>query len=41
MMKVNEDNSIATPRKKVTLIRPHFGKLDIFDFNKTQELSQL
>ena len=41
MMKVNEDNSLKTKWKKVTLIRPDFWSLDIIDFNKVDEFVKL
>jgi len=37
MMKVNEDNSLNTKNKNITLIRPNFGELDIMHFNKVDE----
>ncbi|MCD5380318.1 patatin-like phospholipase family protein, partial [Candidatus Gracilibacteria bacterium] len=41
MMKVNEDNSLKTPNKNITFIRPDFGKLDIIDFNKVDEFVEI
>jgi len=41
MMKVNEDNSLKTPNKNITLIRPNFWKLDIMDFWKVDEFIKI
>lgn len=41
MMKVNEDNSVKTPWKNVTLLRPDFWKLDVADFNKVNEFIEI
>jgi hypothetical protein len=41
MMKVNEDNSLKTPNKNITLIRPNFWKLDIIDFWKVNEFIEI
>ena len=41
MMKVNEDLSLKTQRKNITLIRPKFWELDIIDFNKVNEFVEL
>ena len=41
MMKVNEDNSLKTPNKNITLIRPNFWNLDIIDFNKVDEFVEI
>lgn len=41
MMKVNEDNSLKTPNKNITFIRPDFWKLDIIDFNKVEEFIEI
>jgi DNA/RNA endonuclease YhcR with UshA esterase domain len=41
MMKVNEDNSLRTVNKNITLIRPNFGNLDIIHFNKVNEFIEL
>ena len=37
MMKVNEDSSLKTTWKNITLIRPNFWDLDIIDFGKVDE----
>jgi len=41
MMKVNEDNSLKTPNKNITFVRPNFWKLDIIDFNKVDEFVKI
>ena len=41
MMKVNEDNSLRTVWKNITLIRPDFWKLDIIDFGKVDEFVEI
>ena len=41
MMKVNEDNSLKTVWKNITLIRPKFWELDIIDFNKVDEFVEI
>lgn len=41
MMKVNEDVSMKTNNKKITLIRPDFWDLDLLDFNKINDFIDL
>jgi len=41
MMKVNEDNSLKTPNKNITLLRPNFWELDIMDFDKVEEFVEI
>ena len=41
MMKVNEDNSLRTAWKNITLIRPNFRDLDIIDFGKVDEFVKI
>ncbi|MDQ7022866.1 MAG: patatin-like phospholipase family protein [Candidatus Gracilibacteria bacterium] len=41
MMKVNEEQSLKTLNKNITLIRPNFGDLDIIHFNKVDEFIEI
>jgi len=41
LMKANEDISLQTLWKKITFIRPIFGKLDILDFDKVDEFEKI
>lgn len=41
MMKVNEDNSLKTPNKNITFVRPEFWKLDVIHFNKIDEFIEI
>ncbi len=41
MMKVNEDNSLKTPEKNISFLRPEFWNLDIIHFNKVDEFIEL
>ena len=41
LMKTNEDISLLTVGKNITVIRPNFDGLDALDFNKVDEFSKL
>lgn len=41
MVKINEENSLKTPWKTITLIKPCFWELDIMDFWKVKEFVEL
>ncbi len=41
MMKQNEDRSIETTGKSITLIQPNYGKLEFYNFNKLDELIEV
>ena len=41
MMKVNEDRSLQTANKNITLVRPEFWELDIMHFSKVDEFEKI
>ncbi|MFZ3232419.1 MAG: hypothetical protein WA194_02640 [Patescibacteria group bacterium] len=40
-MKTNEDISLLTVGKNITLVRPHFLKYDALDFDEFESISAL
>lgn len=41
MMKQNEERSIHTPNKNIICIKPNYGKLEFYSFNKVDELIEV